>query len=57
MPQVTELAGNGTCYGLGDYTGLTPTADGVVATWPTTVGVATSYLDSDIAVREVHVSR
>jgi hypothetical protein len=57
MPEVTELAGNGTCYGLGDYTGLATTADGVVATWPTTVGVETSYLDSDIAVREVHVSR
>jgi hypothetical protein len=56
MPAATEAVGNSNCYGVGDYTGLAPTADGVVADWPTTVGVETSYVDSDIAVREVHVT-
>jgi hypothetical protein len=55
MPPASEAVGNSNCYGIGDYTGLAPTPDGVVADWPTTVGVATSYVDSDIAVREAHV--
>ena len=56
MPPATEAVGNSNCYGIGDYTGLAATPDGVIADWPTTVGVQTSYLDSDIAVRQVHVS-
>ncbi|MDX6196936.1 MAG: hypothetical protein QOJ79_87 [Actinomycetota bacterium] len=56
LPAATEAVGNSNCYGIGDYTGLAPTPDGVVADWPTTVGVQTSYVDSDIAVRQVHVT-
>jgi hypothetical protein len=55
LPPAQEAAGNSNCYGVGDYTGLAPTPDGVVADWPTTVGVETAYLDSDIAVRAVRV--
>jgi hypothetical protein len=57
MPAATEGVGNSNCYGVGDYTGLAPTPNGVVADWPTTVGVETSYVDSDIAVREVRITR
>jgi hypothetical protein len=57
MPAATEGVGNSNCYGIGDYTGLASTPDGVVADWPTTVGVETSFVDSDIAVRQVHVTR
>lgn len=57
LPPATEAVGNSNCYGVGDYTGLAPTPDGVVAAWPTTVGVQTSYVDSDIAVRAVHLTR
>lgn len=57
LPPATEAVGNSNCYGIGDYTGLASTPDGIVADWPTTVGVQTSYLDSDIAVRQVHVTR
>ena len=57
LPAATEAVGNSNCYGVGDYTGLAPTRDGVVADWPTTVGVQTAYVDSDIAVRQVHVTR
>ena len=56
LPPAQEAVGNSNCYGIGDYTGLAGTRDGVVAAWPTTVGVQTSFLDSDIAVREVHLS-
>jgi len=57
QPQATELYGFGLCYGLGDYTGLAPTPDGAVATWPTTLGVMRPHLDSDIAVRAVRLVR
>ncbi|MBK5306702.1 MAG: hypothetical protein JJD92_08460 [Frankiaceae bacterium] len=57
LPPATEGVGNSNCYGVGDYTGLAATPDGVVADWPTTVGVETSFLDSDIAVRRVHITR
>jgi hypothetical protein len=57
MPAATEGVGNSNCYGIGDYTGLAATPDGVIADWPTTVGVETSFVDSDIAVRQVHVTR
>jgi hypothetical protein len=57
LPAATEGVGNSNCYGIGDYTGLAATPDGVIADWPTTVGVETTFLDSDIAVRRVHVSR
>jgi hypothetical protein len=57
MPAATEAVGNSNCYGIGDYTGLASTSDGVIADWPTTVGVETSFVDSDIAVRQVHVTR
>ena len=57
MPAATEAVGNSNCYGIGDYTGLAATPDGVVADWPTTVGVETSFVDSDIAVRQVHIRR
>jgi hypothetical protein len=56
LPPATEAVGNSNCYGIGDYTGLASTPDGVVADWATTVGVQTSYVDSDIAVRAVRVS-
>jgi hypothetical protein len=56
LPPATEAVGNSNCYGIGDYTGLAATPDGVIADWPTTVGVQTSYVDSDIAVRRVHVT-
>jgi hypothetical protein len=55
LPPAQEAVGNSNCYGIGDYTGLASTPDGVVATWPTTVDVRTSFVDSDIAVREVHL--
>jgi hypothetical protein len=57
LPPATEAVGNSNCYGIGDYTGLAPTPDGVIADWPTTVGVETSFVDSDIAVRQVHITR
>ena len=57
LPPATEAVGNSNCYGIGDYTGLASTPDGVIAAWPTTVDVETSYLDSDIAVRRVHLRR
>jgi hypothetical protein len=57
MPAATEAVGNSNCYGIGDYTGLASTPDGVVADWATTVGVETTFVDSDIAVRQVHISR
>lgn len=57
LPAATEGVGNSNCYGIGDYTGLASTPDGVIADWPTTVGVQTSFVDSDIAVRQVHVTR
>jgi len=56
LPPATEAVGNSNCYGVGDYTGLAATPDGVIADWPTTVGVQTSYVDSDIAVRQVHIA-
>lgn len=56
LPPAQEAVGNSNCYGVGDYTGLAPTPDGVVADWPTTVGVETAFSDSDIAVRRVRVS-
>jgi hypothetical protein len=56
LPPAQEAVGNSNCYGIGDYTGLASTRDGVVADWPTTAGVQTEYVDSDIAVREVHLS-
>ena len=55
LPPASEAVGNSNCYGIGDYTGLTPTPSGVVAIWPTTFGAAGGAPDSDIAVRSVRL--
>jgi hypothetical protein len=47
-----EAEGNSNCYGVGDYIGLAPTPNGVVAVWPTTDGTAKPEVDSDIYARE-----
>jgi hypothetical protein len=51
FPSAMEALGNSDCYGIGDYTGLTTTRDGVVATWPTTDKAATPQFDTDVLVR------
>jgi len=51
FPSAMEALGNSDCYGIGDYTGLAPTATGVVATWPTTDKAATPQFDTDVLVR------
>jgi hypothetical protein len=57
QPRASEAYGYALCYGLGDYTGLAATPSGVVATWPTTLGVERPGFDSDIAVRAVQLVR
>ena len=51
FPSAMEAFGNSDCYGIGDYTGLSMTATGVVATWPTTDKTATPGFDTDVLVR------
>ena len=51
FPSAMEGLGNSDCYGIGDYTGLATTRNGVVATWPTTDKAATPQFDTDVLVR------
>ncbi|MDP9102093.1 MAG: hypothetical protein M3N21_08110 [Actinomycetota bacterium] len=55
FPSAMEAVGNSDCYGIGDYTGLAPTATGVTAVWPTSEHVATPQIDTDVLMRPATV--
>lgn len=50
FPAAMEAVGNSNCYGIGDYIGMTTTADGVATVWPTT-DTDTPGVDSDVLLR------
>lgn len=55
FPPAFEIYGNSDCYGIGDYTGLASTREGVVAVWPTSGLQVTKYFDTDVLAREAVV--